>query len=180
MRIYESTFILSPQADDVAFDQQIKAVIDLIERNDGKTIQEDRWGIRRLAYPIKKFTQGYYTRLVFEGNNKVLSELERFYKLEEPYIRYLTVLFESDPKERILGDAVQSSDATPVPDRTEKIEEPVSASETSESSRPGNAESAAEETSPIPVAEEAKTEELPAETAESEPESNDEPEKTEE
>ena len=109
MRIYESTFILSPQADDATFDRQIKAVTDLIERNNGRTIQENRWGVRRLAYPIKKFTQGFYTRLIFEGNNQVLSELERFFKLEEPYIRYLTVLFEGNLEERGSEDAVHES-----------------------------------------------------------------------
>jgi len=67
MRIYETTFILSPQADDAAFDRQIKSVSELITSNEGKVLEEDRWGIRRLAYPIKKFTQGYYTRMVFEG-----------------------------------------------------------------------------------------------------------------
>lgn len=94
MRIYETTFILSPQADDAAFDRQIKSVTELISRHEGKVIYEDRWGIRRLAYPIKKFTQGYYTRLVFEGNNNLLAELDRFFRLEESYIRYLTVQFE--------------------------------------------------------------------------------------
>ena len=180
MRIYESTFILSPQADDAAFDRQINAVTDLIERNDGKTIKEDRWGIRRLAYPIKKFTQGYYTRLVFEANNKVLTELERFYKLEEAYIRYLTVLFEGDHKERISGAAVQSVEDKPEPVLTEKKEEPALAIETVESIEPENVEPAAEETSPISVAEEAKAEEPSAETTVFEPANNDEPEKTEE
>ncbi|MEW5923206.1 MAG: 30S ribosomal protein S6 [Candidatus Zixiibacteriota bacterium] len=94
MRIYETTFILSPQADDAAFDRQIKSVTELISRYEGKIIFEDRWGIRRLAYPIRKFTQGYYTRLVFEGNNNLLTELDRFFRIEESYIRYLTVQFE--------------------------------------------------------------------------------------
>jgi small subunit ribosomal protein S6 len=94
MRIYESTFILSPQADDVAFDRQIKAVTDLIHRYEGKVLQADRWGIRRLAYPIKKFTQGYYARVIFEASQTVLNELERLYRIEEPYIRNLTVRFE--------------------------------------------------------------------------------------
>ncbi len=96
MRIYESTFILSPQADDVAFDRQIKGVTDLIYRYEGKVLQADRWGIRRLAYPIKKFTQGYYARVIFEANQTVLNELERLYRIEEPYIRYLTVRFEGE------------------------------------------------------------------------------------
>jgi len=94
MRIYETTFILSPQADDAAFDRQIKSVTELITRKEGKILNEDRWGIRRLAYPIKKFTQGFYTRLVFEGNNELLTEMDRLFRLEEPYIRHLTVQFE--------------------------------------------------------------------------------------
>jgi small subunit ribosomal protein S6 len=96
MRLYETTFILSPQADDAAFDRQIKAVTDVINRYQGKVIREIRWGIRRMAYPIKRFNQGYYTRMIFEGDRKVLLELERFYKIEEPYIRYLTVVFEGN------------------------------------------------------------------------------------
>jgi small subunit ribosomal protein S6 len=113
MRIYESTFILSPQADDAAFDRQIKAITDLIERNNGKTVKEDRWGVRRLAFPIKKFTQGFYTRIIFEGNSQVLSELERFYKLEEPYIRYLTVLFEGSLEDRVFEGRIPHESDTP-------------------------------------------------------------------
>ena len=180
MRIYESTFILSPQADDAAFEQQINAVTDLIKRNDGKTIQEDRWGVRRLAYPIQKFTQGFYTRLVFEANNKVLTELERFYKLEEPYIRYLTVLFEGDSKEEIFGDMVQSSDATPVENPIKEEAEPVPTTETTESKENENVEPVAEETSSTSATEEVKAEEPSAEVATSEPVGNEEPEKTEE
>lgn len=94
MRLYETTFILGPQADEATFDRQINAVSDVIKRYNGKVFDEDRIGIRRLAYPIRKYTQGYYTRLIFTGDNSVLSELDRLYRLEEAYIRYLTVVFE--------------------------------------------------------------------------------------
>jgi len=163
MRTYESTFILSPQADDAAFDQQIKAITDLIGNNDGKIIKEDRWGIRRMAYPIKKFTQGFYTRLVFEGNSKLLTELERFYKLEEPYIRYLTIIFEGDPHEKIFDDANADSDSARHAKRAEDGAKPTPAKETIE---------------PVPA--EAKVEKPATETAASEPVVKDEPEKTEE
>ncbi len=96
MKVYETTFILSPQADDAAFDRQINAISNLISKHNGKLIHEDRWGIRRLAYPIKKFTQGFYTRLLFEGTRDLLNEMERHFKLEEPYLRHLTVIFEGD------------------------------------------------------------------------------------
>lgn len=94
MRLYETTFILGPQADEATFDRQINAVSDVIKRYNGKVFDEDRIGIRRLAYPIRKYTQGYYARLIFTGDISVLSELDRFYRLEEAYIRYLTVVFE--------------------------------------------------------------------------------------
>ncbi len=168
MRTYESTFILSPQADDAAFDQQIKAITDLIGNNDGKIIQEDRWGIRRMAYPIQKFTQGYYTRLVFEGTNKVLSELERFYKLEEPYIRYLTILCEGDPHEKIFGDAVADASKTP------------EAKPAEEGAKPAPVEELKKTEDSAPDAKEEKAEETKTEIATTEPASTDEPKKTEE
>lgn len=96
MKLYETTFILSPQADDAAFDRQINAISNLITSKKGKLVHEDRWGIRRLAYPIRKFTQGFYTRLIYEGNSEILHDMERHFRLEEPYIRHLTVLFEGD------------------------------------------------------------------------------------
>ncbi len=129
MRVYETTFILSPQADDAAFDRQIKAVSELINRYQGKVLEEDRWGVRRLAYAIKKFTQGYYTRLVFEGNSTLLKELDRFYRLEEPYIRNLTVSFEGKLKEREdeEPDAYRPHKAAPDIEKVkeDKIEPPV-------------------------------------------------------
>lgn len=150
MRIYESTFILSPQADDVAFDRQIRAVTDLIHRYEGKVLQADRWGIRRLAYPIKKFTQGYYARVIFEANQTVLNELERLYRIEEPYIRYLTVRFEGKlDREKAFepADAV-AAETIPEQERKELLEEDDSGADESHeesSSDDVNTEEAAEE-----------------------------------
>lgn len=104
MRTYETTFILGPQADEATFDQQVKAVSDIITNNQGKIHKEERIGIRRLAFPIKKYTQGYYTRFIYDANNTVLNEMDRFFKLEEPYIRFLTVIHEgkSEPFEELI------------------------------------------------------------------------------
>jgi small subunit ribosomal protein S6 len=115
MRLYETTFILSPQADDAAFERQIQAVSDLITRFKGKVREEDRWGIRRMAYAIKKYNQGYYTRIVFEGDQTVLNELERFYRIEEPYIRNLTVCFEGDLNESARPGESMRAETTPTP-----------------------------------------------------------------
>lgn len=149
MRIYETTFILSPQADDAAFDRQVKSVTELINRYNGKVLDEDRWGIRRLAYPIKKFTQGFYTRMVFRGDNTLLTELERFFRIEEPYIRHLTVLYEG--KLEGLTEEEGKSDEKPVPQET-PAPEPAAEVATVPKVAPVEAETT-ESTKPIEAAE---------------------------
>jgi ribosomal protein S6 len=96
MRLYETTFLINPQTDDVALDRQVKDVIDIITTNGGKLIHEDRMGTRRLAYPIQGLNQAYYTSLLFESEVGALPPLDRHYRLGEAYLRSLTILFEGD------------------------------------------------------------------------------------
>jgi len=96
VRLYETTFIVNPQSDDASIDRQVKAVSDLIIAGGGKIEFEDRIGTRRLAYEIKGLTQGYYANFIFQAPSSVLTALDRHYRLEEPYVRYLTTLFEGD------------------------------------------------------------------------------------
>jgi small subunit ribosomal protein S6 len=98
VRIYETTFIVNPQSDDASIDRQVTGVSTLITTNGGRIVRENRMGTRRLAYPIAGLTQGYYANFIFEGPASVLPVLERHYKLEDPFVRYLTVVFEGDPE----------------------------------------------------------------------------------
>jgi len=97
VRYYETTFIVNPQADDATIDRQVQAVTDLIVSNGGKIIFDDRIGTRRLAYPVAGLTQGYFASLIFESTGAIVPILDRYYRIEEPYLRYLTILFEGDP-----------------------------------------------------------------------------------
>lgn len=99
MRLYETTFIVNPQADDAAIDRQVSAVAELIKNNAGEIVREDRLGTRRLSYSIAGLTQGFYASVIFKAPAEVLPLLERHYKLEEPYVRYLTIKYERDIKE---------------------------------------------------------------------------------
>ena len=98
MGIYDTTFIVNPQIDDAAIDREVKSVSDLITKNGGKIIHEDRFGTRRLAYPIMGLTQGYYTTVIFEGPSRILPVLDRHFKLGEVFVRHLTILYEGDIK----------------------------------------------------------------------------------
>jgi small subunit ribosomal protein S6 len=99
VRLYETTFIVNPQADDAAIDRQVSAVTELIKNNEGEIIREDRLGTRRLAYSIAGLTQGFFASIIFKAPVSVLPVLERHYKLEEPYVRYLTIKYERDIKD---------------------------------------------------------------------------------
>ena len=94
MRIYETIFILDPTLDDHTIQKEIKKIEDLITNLKGRIIKTEKWGNRRLAYPIRKKLQGYYTLIYFEGEGNLLTELERAYKLNESCLRYLTVVSE--------------------------------------------------------------------------------------
>ncbi|HUV30769.1 MAG TPA: 30S ribosomal protein S6 [Acidobacteriota bacterium] len=146
MKTYETTFIINPQVDDATIDRQVKAVLDIITGNGGTILRQNRMGTRRLAYEIKGLTQGYYADVVFEGSPEVLSLLTRHYRLEEPYVRYLTILFEGS--------------------LTEEGERPETAGATErESRRPAEPEVTAKPVEKLEPVAEASTTESPAEEA---------------
>lgn len=98
MHIYETTFIVNPHSDDASIERQVAAVTDIIKAAGGKIIRENLMGTRRLAYPINNLTQGYYANFIFEAPASVLPQMERHFKLEDPYVRYLLIRFDGDPR----------------------------------------------------------------------------------
>ncbi len=99
MRLYETTFIVNPQTDDASIDRQVQSVTELITSHGGKIVREDRMGTRRMMFAIGGLNQGYYASIIFEGPQSLLPELERMYKIEEAYLRFLTILYEGDPEQ---------------------------------------------------------------------------------
>ena len=89
--LYETTFIIDPQLLEEGWEKAIAKYSDIITRN-GSMKRTERWGLRRLAYPIKKCAQGYYVHLIHESAPSVPRELERQFMLDETCLRYLTVL----------------------------------------------------------------------------------------
>lgn len=98
MRLYETAFILNPQTDDATIDRHIKSVVSLITENGGRIILEDHIGTRRMAYAINGLTNGFYASMIFEVGTKLLPILERHYKLEEAFVRHMTVVYDGDPE----------------------------------------------------------------------------------
>ena len=94
MRTYETTFIINPQTDDSQIDRQVTDITDLIKANGGEIRCENRIGTRRMAYEIAGLNQGYYTQLFYDAPQDALPVLDRHFKLEDHYIRFMTVVFE--------------------------------------------------------------------------------------
>ncbi len=104
MPVYDCTLVLNSQLDEAALEAEIKNAKDLVERHGGKIVADNRIGMRRLAYEIRKLTQGYYVSLVFEGTGEIIRELESNLRINEAFLRFLTCQFqEFPPRDERLG-----------------------------------------------------------------------------
>ena len=92
LRQYETTFIIDAYLSNEQIEEKIQIYIKLIEENEGKILNIDRWGKRRLAYEIARKQYGYYVYIRFEAPGTIIQIIERDYKLDDDIIRYLTVL----------------------------------------------------------------------------------------
>ncbi|MGQ9471335.1 MAG: 30S ribosomal protein S6 [Candidatus Aminicenantales bacterium] len=100
MRHYETGVIIAPNLSDEEIEQQIKQMEEVISSLGGNLGREERWGKRKLAYPIKKFTDGYYLFLHYESEADVPAELERRFRQSDQVLRYMTVKKEIVPTRR--------------------------------------------------------------------------------
>lgn len=68
-----------------------KEFLDGLKKKFEKVVKEDLWGVRDLAYPIKKQAKGFYAHFELEADPKAAKGLDKILKLEEDIIRYLLV-----------------------------------------------------------------------------------------
>ncbi len=97
MRRYETFLIIDP---DLSQDQRkplISKVEELITQMDGFLVLTDDWGDRKLAYNIKKKGRGYYVRFDYCGLASLVNEIERFFRIDDRALKYMTVLLSEDP-----------------------------------------------------------------------------------
>ncbi len=91
LRSYEVMLIVSPKVEGEAINGIIEKFENLIKKIQGEVTKTDRWGTRKLAYPILKNTDGYYAIIYFEGNNDCINELDRVLKISDEIIRHMIV-----------------------------------------------------------------------------------------
>ncbi len=127
MRRYETTYILRPNLGE----DQLSEIINKTNANieaDGSVINIDQWGLKKLAYEIKKETQGYYVYVDFAATSAAVDEMERIFRIDDRVIRYLTLkLAESIDQDTIQQEteriANQDNEAEEEEATTEETEE---------------------------------------------------------
>jgi len=91
MNKYELGVVLRADLEEETFQAEMTRVKGLIERFDGTIDKVDEWGRRKLAYPIKKLTEGMYTFITFTSPAGTPREVESRLRLMEDVLRFLIV-----------------------------------------------------------------------------------------
>ncbi len=100
-RNYETIFIVDSVLEDEKLDAIMNKYMNFLTKNESEIIATEKWGRKKLAYPIKKKYTGHYVSIEFEGTPDMLSKLERAYHLDDDILRFLTVSFDKQTfKER--------------------------------------------------------------------------------
>jgi small subunit ribosomal protein S6 len=147
MRRYETIVIVDPDVGEDDRASLFARIKEIIPHQEGVFIHEDLWGTKKLAYEIKKKPRGFYARFDYCGMGPVVDEIERFFRIDDRVLKYLTVQLaeEADP-ESILAElaAEDSVDETEAASDQETSESETAPAATTEETAPAEATADAE------------------------------------
>lgn len=89
MATYELMYILRPDLDEEGLGQTLTTIDGLIARAGATVTKVDKWGRRRLAYPIKGFNDGFYVVTLLEAEPEMPAEIYRLLRIQETVLRSL-------------------------------------------------------------------------------------------
>ena len=90
MNRYETVFIINPSVEDAGVKELIQKFSNIIN-NDGKVESVEELGMKKLAYEIKKNSEGIYVLINFEASPSLIKELERVYRITDEVIKFIVV-----------------------------------------------------------------------------------------
>ena len=90
-RTYEELFIIRPDATDEEIDPLVEQLTNTIASKGGNVDKSEKWGIRKLAYRVKKHNEGNYVLLHFNADPDAVSELERRLRVSDLVLKFITV-----------------------------------------------------------------------------------------
>ena len=114
---YETLFITDVSNGEEATQATVEKFVNLIAAN-GEVLGVNKWGKRRLAYPINDMPEGYYTVVTHKCPGEFLAELDRVFNIDESVMRSMTVKLDHEP---VIAPVVEE----PVVEAVEEVAAPV-------------------------------------------------------
>ena len=91
MRKFETLLLLSPELSAEARENLLTTLSGVIEREKGVVTQVDHWGMKELAYPVRKQMRGYYVRFEYDAPSAAIAEFERIVRITDGIFKFVTV-----------------------------------------------------------------------------------------
>ena len=90
MNNYETVFILTPDLSEAQVKEAVAKFVDVLKGEGAEIVNEENWGLKKLAYTIQKKTTGYYQLVEFQAQPETIAVLETQFRRDENVLRFLT------------------------------------------------------------------------------------------
>ena len=149
MRRYETFVIIDPDVSAEQREEFLARVSELISQMEGVLVLTDEWGDRKLAYEVKKKARGYYVRFDYCGSGTLVNEIERFSRIDDRALKYMTVLLDKQVDLQKIEDEKASAEAqNDSEDAAEAKQTTATDAPRTADTEPPEAEDVADETQP--------------------------------
>ncbi len=96
MKDYETIFILAPNMSEEEVEKVSQRMQEVVAGSGGEIMKVEKWGKKKLAYPVKKHKKGEYVFFQYQGGSAAVSELERNFKMTDSVIKFMTIKVDKD------------------------------------------------------------------------------------
>ncbi len=96
MRKFETLLLLSPELAVEERETLLTNLSGVVERQGGQISIMDHWGMRDLAYPVRKQMRGYYVRMEYVGPGAMVAEVERIIRISDGVFKFITIQLAED------------------------------------------------------------------------------------
>ena len=108
MRRYETIVITDPDLQEPVRSELFDKFKNLIVQEKGIVVDLEDWGVKKLAYDIRKKSRGHYICLTYGGDGVLIKELERNCRLDEKVMKFMTVLLDKDVTAESLAAEIEA------------------------------------------------------------------------
>ena len=94
MKNYETVFILNPVLSEDQAKDAVEKFVKVLGNVKANIVNVEKWGLKKLAYPIQHKSTGFYNLIEFEAENNAVAVLETEFRRDESVMRFLTTVLD--------------------------------------------------------------------------------------